>query len=101
MVADKFTAETVETDLLGDPLVIEPATGKPAIRRRKPGTRAYPALPGSGPADKQCRDCAHYRSVRGGVRSYPKCALMQARWSHGPATDIRAKSTACSKFEAP
>lgn len=63
--------------------------------------RGYAAMPGTGPADKQCRHCAHYAHQGGVAGSYPKCAANRARWTGGRASDILAKAPACSKFKDP
>ena len=56
---------------------------------------AYPAAPGSGPDDKQCRHCGHcYR--QGGARVYTKCGLMSG--SRSANSDISMYSPACSYF---
>lgn len=86
-----------DIDLFGDQIA-ETALTKTG-RKRVSGTRAYPAMPGTGPEGMTCRGCDHYRSVCGGARSFPKCELMRLRWSHGPGTDIKAGSPACSKFK--
>lgn len=59
---------------------------------------AYPAPPGSGPAEKVCRQCGHYRSVGYHNKAYRKCA--QIKWTNGAGTDIKASSPACRFFEA-
>jgi hypothetical protein len=61
--------------------------------------KGYAASPGTGPAGKTCHDCAHYVIVCGGVRSFPKCALAEARWTHGRGSDILVRSPACVRFE--
>lgn len=62
---------------------------------------AYAGHPGAGPPGETCRTCAHYRSVGGGSRTYPKCNLIRHRWTGGPGTDIKAKTPACEKWEKP
>lgn len=71
-----------------------------AVKKRKP-TKAngYAGIPGIGPEGKTCRDCDHIRRIRIG-KTYIKCGLMQHAWTHGPGTDIKARTPACSKFEA-
>lgn len=70
-------------------------------QKRKPTTpKGYAAPPGSGPADKTCRDCKHKQTMSNtGAKSWIKCVLMKAAWTHGPGSDIRASSPACRRFE--
>lgn len=60
--------------------------------------RAYPAPPGTGPADKTCRDCKNYTRVEYS-KAYLKCGLMRSSWTGGPGTDIKASAPACRKYE--
>jgi hypothetical protein len=57
--------------------------------------RGYAAPPGTGPAGQTCGTCEHI--VRGA--KYRKCELIRAKWTHGPGTDILARSAACNKWE--
>jgi len=69
-------------------------------RKRKYGKavrRGYAATPGSGPQGETCRGCEHY-AVR--LERYRKCRLMRDEWTGGAATDIKASSPACAKWEA-
>jgi len=71
-------------------------------RSKTDGLKGYAARPGTGPVGETCRSCTHYthqRNSKGRGAAYPKCGLMRALWSHGPGTDIRAKSLACEKWE--
>ena len=75
-----------------------------AITRSKasPSMKGYAAPPGTGPVGETCRTCKHYahqRNSEGRGAAHPKCALMRALWTHGPGTDIKAKSLACEKWE--
>lgn len=64
-------------------------------------SKAYAAMPGAGPAGETCGTCAH-SGWRGGVAGrYFKCALMRATWTGGKGSDIKMRSPACSKWEAP
>lgn len=78
-----------------------PVTGKGSKGGRQPGRFAYPAMPGTGPVGKTCRDCANYAHGGTGRRAFPKCGLMRASWTSSYGTDIKARSPACSKFEEP
>jgi hypothetical protein len=73
-------------------------TGK---QKRKPTEpKGYAAVPGSGPEGKTCRDCKHKNTMSNtGAKSWIKCDLMKAAWTHGPGSDIRAGSPACRRFE--
>lgn len=75
--------------------------GKEAAGKRKPTVKnGYAAQPGTGPADKTCRDCKHKHSLgRYGGKQFIKCELRRATWTGGEGTDILARSPACSKFE--
>lgn len=77
-------------DLFGNPVQED--------SRRATRLSGYPARPGTGPEGKTCRDCAHYRSVNYRAKRYRKCALLEHAWTHGPGTDIKASSPACSLF---
>lgn len=70
-------------------------------RKRKPTQpKGYAALPGTGPEGKTCKDCRHKETHSNtGAKSWIKCAAIKAKWTHGPGTDIRAGSPACSRFE--
>lgn len=73
----------------------------PDGRKRKPTIPSgYAALPGTGPEGKTCRDCKHKQTQSNtGAKSWIKCVLMRAAWTHGPGSDIRAGSPACRRFE--
>ena len=81
-----------DLDLFGDPILAQ------APRARKTG---YIAQPGTGPAGETCKSCEHYCRLGGHAKVYLKCGLMRDRWTNGAGTDIKARSPACSKWEAP
>lgn len=56
---------------------------------------AYPAMPGTGPSGKRCRDCGNFRRVRLG-NTYFKCALVN--WTGGAGTDVKATAPACERY---
>lgn len=58
----------------------------------------YAAMPGTGPAGETCGSCKHCH--RAGSGRYRKCELCRSKWTGGPGTDIKARSRACSKWEA-
>jgi hypothetical protein len=70
--------------------------------KRKPTEpHGYAAPPGTGPDGKTCRDCRYKQTQSNtGAKSWIKCELRRATWTHGPGTDIRASSPACAKFTA-
>lgn len=60
----------------------------------------YADTPGTGPKNETCRSCKHYtHNYNLTAQFYRKCGLMRALWTHGPGTDIKAGSPACSKWE--
>ena len=79
--------QSLASDLFGDP-VREP------VKNTRPA--GYRSFPGTGPAGETCGSCAH--ACR--FRRWAKCALMRAKWTGGPKTDIRLRTPACDKWEA-
>lgn len=72
------------------------ATARAATQTRK----GHAWHPGTGPAGETCGGCEHYTRTRSGsLRTFRKCGLMQAHWTHGPGSDIRAKDPACRHWE--
>jgi hypothetical protein len=73
----------------------------PAKGNRK-GTqpKGYAWTPGTGPEGETCKTCLHYVVKQYHVKTYRKCGLMESVWTHGPGSDILAKSPACKKWEA-
>lgn len=63
----------------------------------RPG--ATPAPIGSGPEGETCRGCRFKVKVGSNCGAYLKCKLMEALWTRGPASDIRAKWAACSEWK--
>ena len=59
---------------------------------------AYAGAPGSGPQGRTCRDCDHYCRVAHNNGVHRKCGLVRGKWTHGPATDIKAGTPACRLF---
>lgn len=86
-------------DLFGEAPLQPVIGGKGSRGGRRPGLHAYPALPGTGPAGKCCRDCANFSHAEGTSRRHLKCELMRPAWTHGYGTDIKSRSPACAKFE--
>ena len=69
-------------------------------KRLRAGTtpKGYAALPGSGPAGETCGSCANLVR-RQMARTYLKCGLMQRGWTRGAASDVQARSPACSRWQ--
>jgi len=89
-----------DVDLFGQPF-LERELPAPSDGKRKPTPRkGYAAPPGTGPAGETCRSCEHYARVEH-AKVYLKCALVKARWTGGPGTDILARSPACKYWEKP
>lgn len=88
-------------DMFGNEVTVEEARALLKKKHRPPTVkRGYAAPPGTGPAGETCRVCLHYRSVNGGSKTFPKCDLMKAVWTHGPGTDILARAPACREWVA-
>jgi hypothetical protein len=67
--------------------------GKEIEYQPKNPVKGYAQPPGSCPSGETCRSCGH-KIKRG---RFWKCRLV--RQTHGPGTDIRLKSAACSAWE--
>lgn len=69
-------------------------------KRLRAGTtpKGYAALPGSGPAGETCGSCEHLVRRRM-ARTYLKFGLMQRGWTRGSASDVQARSPACSRWQ--
>jgi hypothetical protein len=85
-------------DLFGEEIVLIDAPKQPR-RGGKDWLGGYAMRPGSGPAGERCGTCRHDVKVNGGTRDYHKCALCKPNWTHGPGSDIKQRSPACSKWE--
>ena len=84
-------------DLAAGPMLTELQRKQLARSRKKTGL--YAAQPGTGPESETCGTCAHL--VRKQMaKTYLKCGLCKAQWTGGGGTDIKARSPACSKWEA-
>ena len=68
------------------------AVGK---REPRPVSSCTPAAIGTGPQGETCRSCKF--KVR--VGRYLKCEKMERLWTHGAATDIKARWRACWYWE--
>lgn len=86
-------------DLFGNPVSEEQLPTAPGVGARKATqAKGYVARPGSGPTGETCGTCCHLARISRG-RVYLKCALARAAWTHGPGSDIRAKSPACRLWQ--
>lgn len=75
------------------PLMVLPRSALDAALVKK---RGHAARPGSGPKGETCGSCEHRVGVFGGRRTFSKCALRRAYWTHGRHSDISKKDAACS-----
>lgn len=91
-------AETTVAALVGLDRAMTPAERKRLRAAHTP--KGYAALPGTGPAMETCGSCGHMVRRRM-AKTYLKCGLVEAQWTRGSATDIRAGSPACRRWEAP
>lgn len=76
------------------PLMVLPAH----VARRRP-RRGHADVPGTGPEPETCGTCQHVTNVDY-ARTYWKCLLMRARWTHGAASDVKLRDPACRNWEA-
>jgi hypothetical protein len=88
----------VSIDLFGEAPAVNNAIVPGVKKRREARPNGYAGIPGTGPEGRQCRHCDHYTHKGGVAGSYPKCNLCRTRWTGGRATDILARSPACSYF---
>jgi hypothetical protein len=88
---------SMETDLLGDPLVILATPGRG--KRRDPKPWGYACPPGTGPAGETCGSCTHH-VIKRMAKNYHKCELARAKWTGGGKSDIRVRAPACSRWAA-
>jgi hypothetical protein len=59
-------------------------------------TTCTPAAIGTGPKGETCRTCRHKIRVGG----FLKCGLMERHWTHGAASDLKARWPACWYWSA-
>jgi len=73
----------------------EPTEAEP----RPPLDRCTPALSGTGPENQTCRSCKNKTATfSGSGKRFLKCEVMRRHWTHGGATDIKARWDACSHW---
>jgi hypothetical protein len=88
-----------DADLLKLDRALTPAERRALFKTPARQNAGYAATPGSGPAGETCRTCKHLHRKRL-AGTYLKCGLMSAVWTGGAATDVKAGSPACSRWEA-
>ena len=85
-------------DMFGNEVTVAEARAMLKAKRKPTPPKGYAAPPGSGPEGETCKTCFHiYRKSMS--KTYLKCNLMQAHWTGGGGTDIRASAPACRKWE--
>ena len=89
----------MSTDLFGQPIIGMPPQNRFEKKKRNETPRGYADVPGTGPKGETCKSCKHFRRIEC-AKVYFKCALLESKWTGGFKTDIRAKSPACSKWNA-
>jgi len=50
-----------------------------------------------GPEGSTCKTCEHMRRIRYKAGKYNKCD--KAKWTHGPATDLKLRWRGCALFK--
>ena len=78
------------------------APDKVTIRRRREKVSGYASEPGTGPEGETCGTCDYFRE-RHYAKVYFKCGKIvdsMDSGTHGPGTDIRKRSPACSFWKA-
>lgn len=88
-----MSEEVTTRDLFGNEVSIKFGD---AVKKKRDVARGSAAPIGSGPAGETCKTCVHSYAHRM-AGTYWKCDLVKP--THGPATDIRLKWAACSRFE--
>lgn len=90
-------------DLFGGPTADDPHLTPKERKRLQRKAAAYPRghawAPGTGPEGETCGSCEHLVRLRY-AKTYRKCDLARAKWTHGGASDIRAGDPACKFWEA-
>ena len=88
----------MSVDLFGLDRCLTPAERR-KTKRPGPVPRGHAWAPGTGPAGETCGSCKFLYHKRMG-KTYLKCALVEAQWTGGGATDVRARDAACREWEA-
>ncbi len=84
-------------DLFGNEVSIVEAR-RILAKRKEPTPSGYAARPGTGPKGETCGTCAHLARIEM-AKTYFKCELNRAKWTHGRKTDVLKRALACAKFE--
>lgn len=89
-------------DLFGKEIEDKPTARTPEeIRRERQRyysrPRGHAAPPGSGPEGETCKTCKHCTVWLHNTKRFTKCDLVKK--TRGPATDIRQRDPACSRWE--
>lgn len=88
----------MQKDYLGDDTWASPKPKIPDNGWKRPA--GYAAPPGTGPAVKVCRECAHAARRRvGKARHVWKCVKAAGQHFNKVEHDIAAKSPACREFQ--
>lgn len=66
--------------------------------KRMSAKRGHAGVPGRGPDGETCGTCKHRVRVQY-AKTYQKCGLTRHTWTHGAASDIRAKDPSCEHWE--
>jgi hypothetical protein len=84
--------------VLANGRMLTPEQRKQLQRRGKgKGSRGHAGIVGNGPKGETCGSCAHLDGNGRSRRRFYKCGLV--KWTNGPATDIRKRDPACSRWE--
>lgn len=94
--------QTTYRTLGGETVTVNRAPAYLPQKRKPTPARGYAMPPGTGPAGETCKTCAHIErpATRSG-KVFRKCGANKQAWTHGPGSDIRAGSPACSKWAKP
>lgn len=87
----------MSVDLFGKEFALTPPE-RAKLNRKEPIPRGHAWRVGTGPEGETCGSCKHLYRHRM-AKTYLKCGLNSAAWTHGRATDVRAKDAACKKWE--
>ena len=74
-----------------DLMILPPQSRGPTNIKR----RGHAGNPGRGPDGESCGTCEHYTRSAAYSKTFRKCELNRAKWTHGPGSDIRKKDPAC------
>jgi hypothetical protein len=87
--------------MMASEFCLTPTDRKKVFARPRPPNwkRAYPAQPGTGPEGETCKTCEHLHRNRQ-AKVYLKCWKMQAVWTGGGGSDVKARAPACSRWQA-